>query len=195
MIMEKFEIFKELISSNRSIRRFDNSKRIDAGLLEKLVELVRYCASGRNLQPLRYRIVNTSEECEAIFPALAWAGYYKDWVGPAPSERPVAYLVQCLDTDLTANPMCDEGLQLEAITLGASAMGIHGCIIKAFNVVTVKEALQLPENFKPCYVLALGYPAETARIVDIKDGDYKYFRNEADEQCVPKRPLSELIIK
>lgn len=192
--MDKFEILRDLLLSNRSIRRFDNSRPIGDSELKELVGLVRYCASGRNLQPLRYRIVSTREECAAIFPALAWAGYYKDWDGPVPEERPVAYLVQCLDTNLTDNPMCDEGLQLEAITLGASALGIHGCIIKAFNIVKVKEVLHLPENMKPSYVLALGYPAENAHIVDIKDGDYKYFRNEADEQCVPKRTLSELII-
>lgn len=192
--MDTFEQLKQLLLSNRSIRRFDNSQPINHEDLVALVDLVRYCASGRNLQPLRYRIVDTASECESLFPALAWAGYYKDWDGPSPNERPVAYLVQCLDTDLTTNPMCDEGLQLEAITLGAASKGIHGCIIKSFNVEIVREALHLPENMKPCYVLALGYPAETARIVDIKDGDYKYFRNEADEQCVPKRPLSELII-
>lgn len=191
--MDKFEILRELLISNRSIRRFDNSRTIGRDELGNLVELVRYCASGRNLQPLRYRIVTATDECDAIFPALAWAGYYQDWAGPAKEERPVAYLVQCLDTDLTENPMCDEGLQLEAITLGAAAKGIHGCIIKSFNVEKVKEALNLPANMKPCYVLALGYPAEKAYIVDIKDNDYKYFRNEADEQCVPKRPLSELI--
>lgn len=192
--MDKFEILKELLLSNRSIRRFDATRCIDREVLEQLVQLVRYCASGRNLQPLRYKIVYSPQECAALFPALAWAGYYKDWDGPSPDQRPVAYLVQCLDTDLTENPMCDEGLQLEAITLGASALGIHGCIIKAFNAQTVKEVLQLPDNMKPCYILALGYPAEVARIVDIVDGDYKYFRNQADEQCVPKRPLSELII-
>lgn len=192
--MDNFNLFRELLLSNRSIRRFDNSRPIPRAELERLVELTRYCASGRNLQPLRYRIVCTADECAALFPALAWAGYYKDWDGPAPAERPVAYLVQCLDTSLTDNPLCDEGLQLEAVTLGASAMGIHGCIIKAFNAATVKAVLHLPDSMKPCYVLALGYPAETARIVDMTDGDYRYFRNDADEQCVPKRPLSELLI-
>lgn len=192
--MDTFEMLKELLLSNRSIRRFDNSRAISRHTLESLVELTRYCASGRNLQPLRYRIVCKPEECAALFPALAWAGYYKDWDGPSSNERPVAYLVQCLDTQLTENPMCDEGLQLEAITLGASALGIHGCIIKAFNASMVKESLKLADNMKPCYVLALGYASETARIVEINAGDYKYFRNDADEQCVPKRPLHELLI-
>lgn len=193
--MDKFDELRALMQTNRSIRRFDNTRSISTQELERLVELTRFCASGRNLQPLRYRLVSDREECDRLFPALAWAGYYQDWDGPEPDQRPTAYLVQCLDTDLCKDCLCDDGLQLEAITLGARAMGISGCIIKAFNRQTVMEALNLPERYAPRYVLALGYAAEEAKIVDINsEGDYKYFRDADDTQCVPKRPLSELII-
>ncbi len=194
--MEKFDTFRQLLMADRTVRRFDSSLPVSHQDLEQLVELTRYCASGRNLQPLRYRLVTAPRECEELFPALAWAGYYKDWDGPAEGERPVAYLVQCLDTELTTNCMCDDGLQLQAITLGATAMGIAGCIIKSFNRKILTEVLRLPDNLSPLYVLALGYPAERVKIVDIEArGDYKYFRDETDAQCVPKRPLSELIVK
>ena len=160
-----------------------------------MVDLTRYCASGRNLQPLRYRIVSTEAECEALYPLLAWAGYYKDWDGPAPAERPTAYLVQCLDTQLTNNCLCDDGLQLQVITLGASALGIGGCIIKSFRKNELTERLSLPSNLEPLYVLALGYPSETARIVPLPaDGDIRYFRDSSDIQSVPKRPLPDLLI-
>ncbi|MDE6681940.1 MAG: nitroreductase family protein [Muribaculaceae bacterium] len=196
--MTRFEELKELLRSNRSYRRFDESRKIDYSLLEAMVELTRYCASGRNLQPLRYRIVSTEEECRRVFPALKWAGYYQDWDGPEEGERPVAYLVQCLDTELTANCLCDDGLQLEAITLGASALGIHGTIIKAFNAEEVKNALALPDRYKPLYILSLGYPAETVLIEDT-DGttgaDIRYHRDEEQRHIVPKRPLKELIIR
>ena len=195
--MIKFDEFIELLKSNRSVRRFDESRRIDGSLLKSLVELTRYCASGRNLQPLRYRIADDKATCEKLFPALKWAGYYSDWDGPAEGERPVAYLVQCIDTELCASCLCDDGLELEAITLGASSMGIHGTIIKSFNMEMVKNALGLPERYKPHYVLALGYPAEKVRIVST-DGttgaDIRYYRDENDMQVVPKRPLEERII-
>ncbi|MCM1520472.1 MAG: nitroreductase family protein [Lachnoclostridium sp.] len=193
--MDKFESLRNLLIANRSVRRFDNSRRISCSTVEELVELTRYCASGRNLQPLRYRIVTDSAECEALFPLLAWAGYYTDWDGPAEMERPVAYLVQCLDTELTKNCLCDDGLQLEAITLGATARGIAGCIIKSFNKAGLQSALNLAERYEPRYVLALGYPAEKVKIVELgTDGDYKYYRDKDSTQCVPKRQLSDLII-
>lgn len=193
--MTDFELLSKLLKADRSVRRFDQSRKIDRATLEGLVELTRYCGSGRNLQPLRYRVVDHNDECARLFPALAWAGYYKDWDGPAEGERPVAYLVQCLDTELAANCLCDDGLQLQAITLGATARGISGCIIKSFNKTVLTEALGLDNRYEPRYVLALGYAAETVRLVDMQPGDdYKYFRDENSVHYVPKRPLSELII-
>ncbi|MCM1483931.1 MAG: nitroreductase family protein [Muribaculaceae bacterium] len=193
--MDKFEILKDLLESNRSVRRFDSSRIISQEVIERIIDLTRYCASGRNLQPLRYRIVSDRDECEAVFPALAWAGYYKDWDGPVQGERPVAYIVQCMDTELCKNCLCDDGLQLEAITLGAAALGISGCIIKSFNKQRIVEALGIPSRYEPLYVLALGYAAEEVRIVKLgKDDDIRYYRDANDVQCVPKRALADLLI-
>lgn len=193
--MDKFLLVKELLERDRSVRRFDASRGIGADMLKNLVGLTCLCASGRNLQPLRYRIVSSADECARLFPSLAWAGYYKDWAGPAEGERPTAYLVQCIDTELAADCLCDDGLHLQAITLGATALGLSGCIIKAFNKAKLVEAIGLPERYKPLYVLALGYAAEEVKLVGIgEDGDYKYYRDADDAQCVPKRSLSEILI-
>ena len=196
--MTTFDQLRELLKSNRSFRRFDNSLPVGEDTLHRLVGLTRYCSSGRNLQPLRYRLVSSPEECSAVFPALKWAGYLTDWDGPSESERPTAYLIQCIDTELTSNCLCDDGLQLEAITLGASSLGVHGCIIKAFNAVKITEALAIPSRYKPLYVLALGYPAETVELTDTDgstDADIRYYRDASDHHIVPKRPTEELIIK
>lgn len=192
-----FESLKELLKSNRSYRRFEGTHPIPTSTLRELVGLTKFCSSARNLQPLRYRIVTSQEECDAVFPALKWAGYLTDWDGPASTERPTAYLIQCLDTSLTANCLCDDGLQLEAITLGAAVSGIHGCIIKAFNAKEIISALNIPTQYKPLYVLALGYPAERVSITDTDgthDADIRYYRTPDSSHVVPKRPTDELII-
>ncbi len=194
--MDRFNELRQLLEADRSVRRFEQSRPIDADTLRALVDLTRYCASGRNLQPLRYRPVYTPAECEAVFPLTAWAGYLSDWPGPDDGERPAAYLVQCLDTRLTANCLCDDGLQLQAITLGARALGIGACIIKSFKTAELAFVLTLPEHFKPLYVLALGYPAEKIVLEKMTSpDDIRYYRTADEIHHVPKRELDELIIK
>lgn len=193
--MDKFEILRQLLEADRSVRRFDASRRIDSQTLCELVALTRLCASGRNAQPLRYRLVTDENECRKLFPALAWAGYYKDWDGPDETQRPTAYLIQCLDTELGKDCLCDDGLQLQAITLGATAKGLSGCIIKAFNKTAVTEVLHISPRYLPRYVLALGYAAEKVRLVEMgSDGDFRYYRDSESTQCVPKRALNDIII-
>ena len=193
-----FESLRKLIIANRTVRRFREDKEVSAETLEKLVELTRYCPSGRNAQPLRYVIVSSEEEREKVYPLLKWAGYFTDWDGPEKGERPAAYLVQCLDTKFGKDCLCDDGLQLEAITLGMHTLGLGGCIIKAFNAPKLAEEICLETRYAPRYVLAIGYPAEEVEIEDMsgdEDADFKYYRTQDGIHHVPKRPLEELIIK
>ncbi len=193
-----FENLKNLLISDRTYRRFDESRPVDHATLLRLVDLTRYCASGRNLQPLKYRPVTDEAEREQLFETLKWAGYYSDWDGPEPGERPAAYLVQCLDTNYGENCLCDDGLQLQTITLGATALGLRCCIIKSFNLKEVSTRLEIPEKLKPRYVVAIGYPAEEVVLEDMDgtaEASYKYYRDSESRHHVPKRPLEELIIK
>lgn len=198
MDSQYFSTLRELLTRNRSYRRFDSSKMVTECQLTEIVDLTRLCASGRNLQPLKYRIVSTEAECNAIFPALKWAGYYTTWDGPSENERPTAYIVQCLDTQLANGCLCDDGLHLEAITLGATALGLNACIIKSFNSEIVTSSLSIDARYKPIYVVALGYGNEEIKLVDTDgstDADIRYYHNENGIHTVPKRTLSEIIIK
>ena len=192
---DTLNLIRQLLEKDRSIRRFDESRPVSPGQLLQLIDLTRYCASGRNLQPLKYRLVATPEECSRVFPLLAWAAYLSEWPGPEVGERPTAYLVQSLDTRLTQSCLCDDGLQLQAITLGATALGLGGCIIKSFNLTALRQTLALPDWATPLYVLALGYPKETVRLTGVENGNIKYSRNPEGVHFVPKRQLEDLIIE
>lgn len=203
--MEKHISLQELYSllaHNRSYRRFDQSARIAESQLKDMVGAVRLTSSGRNIQTLSYRIVSSAEEAARLFPCLAWAGYLKDWDGPEEGERPAAYIVQCLDTHLSEGCLCDDGLQLEALTLAATAQGFGCCILKAFDPKRVAEVLALPERYKPLYVVALGVPVEKVVIDTLPAGskecadasNIRYWREPDGTHHVPKRPLEEIII-
>lgn len=193
-----FQELRDLMISNRTVRRFQENRDVELKVLENLVELTRYCPSGRNAQPLKYVIVTSEAMRESIYPLLKWAGYFEDWGGPDRGERPAAYLVQCLDTEYGKDCLCDDGLQLEAITLGMHTLGLGGCIIKAFNAPALGKLLNLESRYAPRYVLAIGYPAEVVLLEDMsgsENADFKYFRTADGVHHVPKRPLSELILQ
>lgn len=192
-----FESLRHLMMTNRTVRRFKEDESVDPVVLRKLVELARYCPSGRNAQPLKYILVTDPLLREIIYPTLKWAGYFTEWDGPDKGERPAAYLIQCLDTKYGQNCLCDDGLQLEAITLGMHTLGLAGCIIKAFNAPLLASSLHIDQRYQPRYVLAIGYPAEEVKIEDMngkEDADFKYYRSSDGIHHVPKRPLNELII-
>ena len=188
-------MLSDLIRKNRSTRRFDQSKAIGRDTLRELVELARLSASGGNLQPLRFALSCEAQGNAAIFPHLAWAGYLKDWPGPAEGERPTAYIIVLHDKEAAANPGCYHGIAAQSILLGAVEKGLGGCMIGAIDRKHLREALRLPDRYDILLVIALGVPAETVVIDTATDATgIRYWRDEAGVHHVPKRPLDELIL-
>jgi nitroreductase len=187
--------FKDLILKTRSYRRFDESKKIDYLTLENLIDLARNSASGANRQPLKYLIFNSPEDCEKVFPFLAWAGYLTEWPGPEKGERPSAYIVILGDKSITETFAIDHGIAAQSIMLGASEAGLGGCMIASIKRTELAESLNLPERFEILLILALGKPVESVVIEEIKENNVQYWRDEQNIHHVPKRSLKELILK
>ena len=187
-------MLKDLILKNRSYRRFDQSEIVPMRLLRAMVDAARLSASARNMQPLRYMLFNDSESCGKIFPTLAWAGYMKEWPGPADGERPSAYIIQLGDLELTNDWWCDDGIAAQSMLLTAVEQDFGGCIIGSVQREKLRDILNIPDRYKIIQVLALGKPAEEVVIDEIADGDIKYWRDKEDVHHVPKRGLDELII-
>jgi nitroreductase len=183
----------ELIQKNRSYRRFHEEERISGGQLEKWIGLTRYTASGRNMQPLKYTGSVSPKLNAEIFSCLGWAGYLSDWNGPVEGERPSAYIIVLHDKNISENRYCDDGIAMQSILLGAVEDGYGGCIIGSVNKAKVSKILNLPDHLEVLWVLALGKPAETVVIEDMKDNNVKYWRDENQIHHVPKRKPEELI--
>ncbi|MCK5310766.1 MAG: nitroreductase family protein [Desulfobacteraceae bacterium] len=187
--------FFELVESNRSCRRFDHSVKLDKDMLKELVVLARLCASGGNVQPLKYILCSDEKKNAEIFLCLKWAAYLKDWKGPEPSERPTGYITILGDKSIATNFWCDHGIAAQTMLLGARDKGFAGCIFAAINHPNLKKVLSIDGNFDILLVIAIGKPIEEIKIEKVDtDGDIKYFRDEALVHHVPKRGLNELII-
>ncbi len=185
----------DLVTRTRTVRRFDQSHAISTETLRALVDLARLSASGANLQPLKYILVNDPATCARVFPVLGWASYLKEWDGPAEGERPAAYVVLLLDTAISKQTDCDHGIAAQSIMLGATEQGLAGCIMASLKRDVLRAALAIPEQYAIKLVLALGKPAETVQLEEVgADGDTKYWRGEDEVHHVPKRALDEIIL-
>ncbi len=188
-------MLKDLILKNRSYRRFHENMRITPEQLTGWIDLARLSGSARNAQSMRYILVTREDECNRVFPLLGWAGYLRNWDGPAEGERPSAYVIILNDRDVSTNYYCDDGIAAQSIMLGASEAGYGGCIVASVKKQQLRDLFKIDERYDILLVLALGKPAETVVIEEMKAGDYRYWRDEHDIHHVPKRAMSELILK
>ncbi|MBN1695459.1 nitroreductase family protein [candidate division WOR-3 bacterium] len=187
-------MIKGLIKKNRSVRRFKKGFKITKKTLTELVDLARLSASAANLQPLKYVLSCDEEKNNKIFPHIKWAGYLTDWDGPAPNERPSAFILILGDTEITKSFGCDHGIAAQNILLGATDKGLGGCIVGALKRKALHEILNIPTRYEILLAVALGKPDEEVVIETACNGDIKYWRDEQDVMHVPKRPTEELIL-
>lgn len=188
-------MLRDLILRNRSYRRFYEAEHIPAETLRGLVDLARLSASSANLQPLRYALSNGNGRNAAIFPMLRWAGYLKDWDGPAPGERPAAYIIILNDTTVSKTVNCDHGIAAQSILLGATELGLGGCVVASIDKPGLKDALSMPVRYDMLLVIALGRPREEVVLETVPpSGGVKYWRDASGVHHVPKRRLEDCII-
>jgi len=145
---------------------------------------------------LKYILASDPEKNGLIFPHLAWAGYIKDWPGPEEGERPSAYIIILGDRTIVKDFGCDHGIAAQSILLGAVERGLGGCIIGSIQREKLMKSLGIPDQFQILLVLAIGKPREMVVIETVgEDGAIKYWRDEEGVHHVPKRSLSEIILK
>jgi nitroreductase len=184
----------DLVSRNRSYRRFDERAPVDQAVLRDLVALTRRVPSAANRQPLKYVISCSREWNVKIFETLAWAAYLKEWPGPGPGERPAAYIVVLLDTSITQAADIDVGIAVQTILLGAVERGLGGCMFGAVKKEELAARLSLPAHLSVALVVALGTPVEKVVIEDLPgDRSIKYYRDGDGTHHVPKRSMEELV--
>jgi len=188
-------LISDLVKANRSYRRFHQERPVEEATLRGLVDLARLSPSGANLQPLKYTISADPAKNAVIFPTLAWAGYLKDWPGPAEGERPAAYIIILGDTEISKGFGCDHGIACQSMLLGAAEKGLGGCIIGSIDRDRLRAEIDIPERYEILLVIALGYPSEKVALEDLgAEGSIRYYRDASDVHHVPKRSLDDVII-
>lgn len=188
-------MFKELVLKNRSVRRYDNSFQVSRKHLEGLVELARCSPCAANLQNLRFFLSAEQDTNQKIFQHVKWANYLRYWDGPAPQEAPSAYILILCHPDCGKFHLVDTGIAAQTIMLGATELGLNGCMIASMDKNAIHTVLGLPDAYDIVLAIALGKAAETIILEDTIDpDDIEYYRDDEGVHHVPKRPLEDLII-
>jgi len=188
-------MINELVKENRSYRRFYEDHAVAPETLKELVNLARMSASGANLQPLKYILSCDPSKNADIFSCLAWAGYLKDWPGPAEGERPAAYIVILGDTSISESAGCDHGIAAQTILLGAREKGLAGCMLGSIDRNALRDSLNIPSQLKILFVLAIGKPREQVVLEIVgSDSSIRYWRDNEGIHHVPKRKLEDIIV-
>ena len=187
---------KELVKKTRTYRRFDGAYSQKNSELTELVELARNVGSGSNLQPLKYIVSSSGEMNSRIYSTLAWAGSLPDWPGPDEPERPTGYIVILIDKNIRDEADMDVGIAAQTILLGASEIGLGGCMVGSIQRSRLREILDIPTHFKISLVVAMGKPVEKVVLEDVgPDGSTTYYRKADGTHHVPKRKMEEILIK
>jgi nitroreductase len=188
-------MLKDLLIKNRSYRRFHSSVNLSKDIVENIIESARYTCSARNFQPLRFIYSINPEMNERIFQTLSWAGALPNWNGPCTEEKPSAYIIITSSHNNVKWTMFDCGAAAQSMLLTATNHGFGGCIFGAINKKHLAEILNLSDESEIIVAIALGKPKEEVIIEDMLDEKYNYWRDKNNVHHVPKRKLSDLIIK
>lgn len=191
-------MLKDLVTKSRSYRGYAQTERMTREQLLSLVELARLCPASVNIQPLKYYVASTEEECARIQPLTGWARRLAAVMKlPREGHCPTSFIVICQDGTIAPNRerfLKDIGGVAQTMLLGATELGFGGIMIGNFKPEAVIEALGLPQTLWPQLIVAFGKPDEKVVLTEPENGDVAYTRDENHVTYVPKRPLSEIVI-
>lgn len=190
--------FRGLIEKTRNYHYFIESEKVTEQTLRELVDFARLApsTSNMNMQPLRYVISCDEARNEAIFETLSWQGYLRGWGGPIKGVKPTGYILVLGDKTVCSSYVADQGIAAQSILLGATQMGLGGCIAAKVQRRKLREALDLPTRYEILLVIAIGKPGEKIILEAQEPGDDGYgWHDEAGNYHLPKRSLESVILK
>ena len=182
---------ESLLKRNRSYRGYDASRVVTEADLLKLLEVVPGVGSGKNEQPLRFRLV-TGADAALVHPLVKLGAALPQEHLPHPGEEPSAYIVICSAVPENKVVDMDLGIAAQSILLRAVEAGLGGIFILNFNPTALQKALGL--SLAPLAVLGIGKPAEQVFLMPAEPGDdLNYYRKDG-AHFVPKLQVKDIIL-
>lgn len=182
----------ESIIKRRTIRKF-TQQPISPEILQKCVDAARLSPSGMNFQPLKYMVVTDSLLLPQVFSTLTWARNIPGY-SHASNEVPKAYIIILLDTTIRERAGNDPGIAAMSISMVAYEAGLGSCMLGSVDRPQLKNKLEIPDHLQVLLVVALGYPREQSKEVELEGSDTRYWFDKQGVLNVPKRRLKDVIV-
>ena len=188
-------MIRDLLYKTRTVRRYRRDELPTEEELRFMVECARMTPSAANRQRVRFAFI-TGERADEAFDCVRFAGYLPECERPGYDDRAGAYLVLLSDLkEPDVHVSMDIGICAEACVLAAREQGYGACMIRSFDPKRIDALVGSPDGLYSNLVISIGRDAENADIVDMKNGDIRYYRDNAtNTNIVPKRTLDELIV-
>ena len=157
--------FDEVLTSRRSVRNYDATKKISEAEVRDLLKAVQDAPSWANQQPTKYYVAISDEKLAAVQDMV---GGNKERIKNAPVlivstfERGKSGFFQGNQTNEVGDGRgaYDNGLSDCYLILKARAMGFDTLIMGMRDADKLREAFAIPGNETIMAVIALGYRAE-----------------------------------
>lgn len=157
--------FDEVLTSRRSVRNYDASKKISEAEVRDLLKAAQDAPSWANQQPSKYYVAISEEKLTAVQDMV---GGNKERIKNAPVlivstyERGKSGFFQGNQTNEVGDGWgaYDNGLSNCYLILKARAMGFDTLIMGMREADKLRELFSIPENETIMAVIALGYRAE-----------------------------------
>ena len=160
--------FDEVLTTRRSIRNYDATKKISEAEVRELLKAAQEAPSWANQQPTRYYVAISPEKLAAV---QEMVGGNKDRIKNAPVlivstfERGKSGFFGNTPTNEVGDGWgaYDNGLSNCYLVLKARAMGFDTLIMGMREADKLRELFAIPENESVMAVIALGYRAGEPR--------------------------------
>ncbi|HIX17167.1 MAG TPA: nitroreductase family protein [Candidatus Gemmiger faecavium] len=184
----------QFLRTRRTYRRFKQTP-VPAAVVDDILEAARIASCGANRQTLKYLVVQSPEQVAKVGALVHWAAYLPPEQGtPGPEEGPTLFVAVFQDDALPGANDTDAGLALGSMTAVAWSHGVGSCIMGAIDRPALCDLFGTAPSLRLHSMVAFGYPAHESRVVEMRDGDVRYYLDDARDYCVPKRPLSEILL-
>lgn len=150
----------QAIRDRRSIRKYEE-RLVEKEKLDLILEMARLAPSWKNMQCWRFLVIDQAESKQAMLSAFSDDNPGKK----ALTQAPVVIIV-------CANPqesgieegkeyyLADAAIAFEHICLSATALGLGTCWMGWFDEAILKQALNIPSEYRVVGLTPLGYPAQ-----------------------------------